>query len=56
MLEMTGKFYGAPFFPYYFLFVIFSPVFDGIFDFCSMYTGASLESATKLNNEVQILA
>ncbi|ELU06885.1 hypothetical protein CAPTEDRAFT_184599 [Capitella teleta] len=27
------------------------PVFDGIFDFCSMYTGASLESATKLNND-----
>ena len=27
------------------------PVFDGIFDFCSMYTGASLESAIKLNNK-----
>jgi histone deacetylase 3 len=27
------------------------PVFDGLFDFCSMYTGASLEGATKLNNE-----
>lgn len=26
-----------------------SPVFDGLFDFCSMYTGASLEGATKLN-------
>ncbi|XP_064626135.1 histone deacetylase 3-like isoform X2 [Lineus longissimus] len=26
------------------------PVFDGIFDFCSMYTGASLEGANKLNN------
>ena len=29
-----------------------SPVFDGLFDFCSMYTGASMECATKLNNEV----
>ncbi|EFX81904.1 histone deacetylase 3-like [Daphnia pulex] len=26
------------------------PVFDGLFDFCSMYTGASLEGATKLNH------
>ncbi|KAJ8040739.1 Histone deacetylase 3 [Holothuria leucospilota] len=26
------------------------PVFPGLFDFCSMYTGASLEGATKLNN------
>ncbi|KAK7489028.1 hypothetical protein BaRGS_00019689 [Batillaria attramentaria] len=26
------------------------PVFDGMFDFCSMYTGASLEGAVKLNN------
>ncbi|KAL5017145.1 hypothetical protein ScPMuIL_006734 [Solemya velum] len=26
------------------------PVFDGLYDFCSMYTGASLESAVKLNN------
>ncbi|XP_069127754.1 histone deacetylase 3-like [Argopecten irradians] len=26
------------------------PVFDGLFDFCSMYTGASLEGAIKLNN------
>jgi len=26
------------------------PVFDGLFDFCSMYTGASLEGAVKLNN------
>lgn len=25
------------------------PVFDGLFDFCSMYTGASLEGAQKLN-------
>ena len=28
------------------------PVFPGLFDFCSMYTGASLEAATKLNNNV----
>ncbi|KAF6041339.1 HDAC3 [Bugula neritina] len=28
------------------------PVFDGIFDFCSRYTGASLDSAWKLNNEL----
>jgi histone deacetylase 3 len=27
------------------------PVFDGLFDFCSMYTGASLEAAYKLNND-----
>ncbi|CAG7837718.1 unnamed protein product [Allacma fusca] len=27
------------------------PVFDGLFDFCSMYTGASLEGSVKLNNE-----
>ncbi|KAK3592158.1 hypothetical protein CHS0354_019449 [Potamilus streckersoni] len=27
------------------------PVFDGLFDFCSMYTGASLEGAIKLNNQ-----
>ncbi len=27
-----------------------SPVFDGMFDFCAMYTGASLEGAVKLNN------
>ncbi|KAG6459532.1 histone deacetylase 3 [Manduca sexta] len=26
------------------------PVFEGLFDFCSMYTGASLEGAMKLNN------
>jgi len=25
------------------------PVFDGLYDFCSMYTGASLEGATRLN-------
>lgn len=27
------------------------PVFDGLFDFCSMYTGASLEGAVRLNNQ-----
>lgn len=27
------------------------PVFDGLFDFCSKYTGASLEGAVKLNNK-----
>ncbi|XP_067951694.1 histone deacetylase 3-like [Watersipora subatra] len=27
------------------------PVFEGIFDFCSHYTGASLDSAWKLNNQ-----
>ncbi|XP_037948872.1 histone deacetylase 3 [Teleopsis dalmanni] len=26
------------------------PVFDGLFEFCSMYTGASLEGAQKLNH------
>ncbi|XP_042231640.1 histone deacetylase 3-like isoform X2 [Homarus americanus] len=26
------------------------PVFDGLYDFCSMYTGASLEGAVKLNH------
>ncbi|XP_043205284.1 histone deacetylase 3-like [Amphibalanus amphitrite] len=26
------------------------PVFDGLYDFCSMYTGASLDGATKLNH------
>ena len=29
----------------------FSPVFDGLYDFCSMYTGASLDGAVKLNNQ-----
>lgn len=28
----------------------YSPVFDGLYDFCSMYTGASLEGAVKLNH------
>ncbi|KAG8194392.1 hypothetical protein JTE90_011006 [Oedothorax gibbosus] len=27
------------------------PVFDGLFDFCSRYTGASLEGAVRLNNK-----
>ena len=35
-----------------FCFLSYSPVFEGIFDFCSLYTGASLDSAWKLNNEV----
>lgn len=26
-----------------------NPVFDGIYDFCSMYTGASLDAASRLN-------
>lgn len=28
----------------------FSPVFDGIFEFCSLYTGGSLEGAMRLNH------
>ena len=36
------------------LFLIYSPVFDGMFDFCSMYTGASLEGAMKLNHNVSM--
>ena len=31
-----------------------SPVFDGLYDFCSIYTGASLQAAVKLNNQVSI--
>ncbi|XP_055313118.1 histone deacetylase 3 [Sitodiplosis mosellana] len=27
------------------------PVFDGLFDFCALYTGASLEGAQKLNHD-----
>jgi len=27
------------------------PVFDGLYDFCSIYTGASLQAAVKLNNQ-----
>ena len=26
------------------------PVFDGLFDFCRLYTGASLDGAVKLNH------
>ena len=37
---------------HFYIGLIFSPVFDGLFDFCSMYTGASLEAAVKLNNNV----
>ena len=29
-----------------------SPVFPGLFDFCSIYTGASLEGAVRLNQGV----
>ena len=36
-----------------FLFWFHSPVFPGLYDFCSMYTGATLEGATKLNHKVQ---
>ena len=35
--------------------VLCSPVFDGMFDFCSMYTGASLEGAMKLNHNVSVI-
>jgi len=28
------------------------PVFPGLFEFCSRYTGASLQGATQLNNKV----
>lgn len=31
----------------------FSPVFPGLFEFCSRYTGASLQGATQLNNKVR---
>lgn len=31
------------------------PVFEGLFDFCSIYTGASLDSAIKLNHDVGFL-
>lgn len=30
----------------------FSPIFDGIFEFCSIYTGGSLEGAQRLNHKV----
>ena len=29
-----------------------SPVFPGLFEFCSRYTGASLQGATQLNNKI----
>lgn len=29
------------------------PVFTGLFDFCKLYTGASLLSATQLNHKVE---
>ena len=32
--------------------IFFSPVFSGLFDFCSIYTGASLEGAVRLNQGV----
>ncbi len=28
------------------------PIFDGLFEFCKKYTGASLQAATMLNNNV----
>jgi acetoin utilization deacetylase AcuC-like enzyme len=31
-------------------------VFEGVFDFCSLYTGASLEGALKLNHGVADIA
>jgi hypothetical protein len=34
---------------------LFSPVFSGLFDFCSIYTGASLEGAVRLNQGVNTL-
>lgn len=30
-----------------------SPVFPGLFEFCSRYTGASLQGATQLNHKVR---
>lgn len=36
--------------------VSFSPVFPGLFEFCSRYTGASLQGATQLNHKVTRLA
>lgn len=29
----------------------YSPVFEGLYDFCCMYTGASLQGAVKLNHK-----
>ena len=34
------------------IFFFYSPVFSGLFDFCSIYTGASLEGAVRLNQGV----
>ena len=36
----------------YKFFFFYSPVFSGLFDFCSIYTGASLEGAVRLNQGV----
>ena len=37
----------------HFSFLIFlSPVFSGLYEFCSIYTGASLQGAMQLNHEV----
>lgn len=33
-----------------------SPVFPGLYDFCSIYTGASLEGAVKLNSGVSCVS
>lgn len=33
--------------------VVYSPVFPGLFEFCSRYTGASLQGATQLNHKVR---
>ncbi len=32
--------------------MFFSPVFDGIFDFCALYAGGSLGGASRLNHNV----
>ena len=39
-------------FSYKYFFFFYSPVFSGLFDFCSIYTGASLEGAVRLNQGV----
>ena len=36
----------------YMLLILCSPVFPGLYDFCSIYTGATLEGAVKLNSKV----
>lgn len=28
------------------------PIFDGVYDFCQLYAGASIEAATKLNHNL----